>query len=119
MRIFRWRLQSPAILLTSMCQNSRMQSSRQQSLRIRFVLLLSILSLAGLNSGQRAPVWAASNELTAVDATFGREYAVPNGPRNIVEEAPGRMWYTSPDAGGIGFLEVTSAPDDEIVRYRT
>jgi streptogramin lyase len=66
-----------------------------------------------------APVRAESNEVTAVDAAFGNEYAVPNGPRNLAAEAPGRIWYTAREAGGIGLLEVISSPDEPAVRYRT
>lgn len=65
------------------------------------------------------PAAAEGNEATAVQAPFGVEYAVPNGPRNLVEEAPGRIWYTATEAGGIGFLEVISDPDEPVIRYRT
>ena len=85
----------------------------------RHAISLLTLCLALLTTLQSAPVRAESNEVAAITATFGVEYAVPNGPRNLVEEAPGRIWYTATDAGGIGFLEVTSAPDDPVVRYRT
>jgi streptogramin lyase len=80
---------------------------------------LLVLCLTFFGIFPNAPIQAESAELTAVNAGIGREYAVPNGPRNLAEEAPGRIWYTSTDAGGIGFLEVTSEPDDPIVRYRT
>lgn len=84
---------------------------------IAYPLLTLCLTL--LVALQSTPARAESNEITAVTATFGVEYAVPNGPRNLVEEAPGRIWYTATDAGGIGFLEVTSEPDAPVVRYRT
>ncbi len=99
MHLFRW--------------HPRFQSHRA------ITLLLIIFCLTLVTTFQSVPVYAESNEVTATNATFGIEYAVPNGPRNLVEEAPGRIWYTATDAGGIGFLEVTSAPGDPIVRYRT
>jgi streptogramin lyase len=37
----------------------------------------------------------------------------------LAEEAPGRIWYTATDAGGIGFLEVMTDTHESIVRYRT
>jgi streptogramin lyase len=88
---------------------------------IRFLWLALCLTLGfilavGFNP---QPVLAESNEATAVHATFGLEYAVPNGPRNLAAEAPGRIWYTATDAGGIGFLEVISDTNDSVVRYRT
>jgi streptogramin lyase len=89
-----------------------------QSHRAMTFLLLA-LCLAFISALDHASVLAEGNELTAIDATFGREYAVPNGPRNLVEEAPGRIWYTTPEAGGIGFLEVISDTATSTIRYRT
>ncbi len=87
--------------------------------------LLLTVCLALVVSLQSAPVRAESNEASAVHVGFGLEYAVPNGPRNLVEEGSGRIWYTATDAGGIGFLEVISDTGvisdtiNPVVRYRT
>jgi streptogramin lyase len=93
--------------------------------RLIFTSLLVVTSIAlasGLDSGAvraETNIIHETSEATAIRAAFGNEYAVPNGPRNLVAEGPGRIWYTSTDAGGIGFLEVISEPDDPVVRYRT
>lgn len=94
-------------------QSHRAASQRATPLRL---LALVLVLLIGLSN---APVRAENNEATAVKASFGVEYAVPNGPRNLTEEAPGRIWYTSTDGGGIGLLEVVSDPNEPAVRYRT
>ena len=99
---------------------SRLWRSNHGRFILRVSSALVIALVATLGPGvDRPTVRAEGNEATAINATFGTEYAVPNGPRNLAEEAPGRIWYTATEAGGIGFLEVTSAPDDPIVRYRT
>ena len=65
------------------------------------------------------PLFAESDEITATHKAYGVEYSVPNGPRNLTAEAPGRIWYTGSASDGIGFLEVTSPPGDPNVRYHT
>jgi streptogramin lyase len=61
---------------------------------------------------------SARAEATAVRTGFRTEYAVPNGPRNLVAEAPGRIWFTAPAADGVGILTVTSPPAAPVVRYQ-
>ena len=88
-------------------------------LRFLCVLLIFAFTASIVDLLDTQPVRAESNEATAIHATFATEYAVPNGPRQLVEEAPGRIWYTATDAGGIGFLEIISSPDEPFVRYHT
>jgi virginiamycin B lyase len=57
-------------------------------------------------------------EVTAIREGLHTRYSVPNGPRNLAVEAPGRVWFTAPDADIIGVIVVTSPPDNEIIRYR-
>lgn len=108
MGLFRWQLRAPA----------------RPAARIVLAGVITLVATLGADLNA-APVRAQgntpaiTNETTATNATFGIEYAVPNGPRNLAEEAPGRIWYTATEAGGVGFLEVTSGLDDPIVRYRT
>lgn len=80
------------------------------------VLMAALVFIIGFD---RSTAYAESNEATAIHSSFGLEYAVPNGPLNLAAEAPGRIWYTSPEAGGIGFLEVMTDTTSSIVRYRT
>ena len=82
----------------------------------RYLLICAVALNVVLAS---APVQAESNVATATTTAFGIEYAVPNGPRNIVEEAPNRIWYTATDAGGIGVVEVISDTATSQIRYRT
>jgi streptogramin lyase len=92
---------------------------------------LAIVTMLLMGAFIDVPIYAESNEATAIDATFGLEFAVPNGPRNITEETPERIWYTSPAAGGIGYVEVITqsetisgtepltGTENSVVRYRT
>jgi streptogramin lyase len=91
------------------------------AIRLLIYCLVFVTALIGVgpNGDVGLAVRAESNEATAVRAAFGIEYAVPNGPYNLAEEAPGRIWYTSLDADGLGFLEVISSPDEPTLRYRT
>ena len=57
-------------------------------------------------------------EATAVVSGSTRIYAVQNGARNVVVEAPGKIWYTAPDAGGIGRVTVIEDADTAVVRYQ-
>ncbi len=58
------------------------------------------------------------DEATAIYDGFKIEYHVPGAPRNVAVEAVGKVWFTSPDADGIGLVEVTSGLDAGVVRYR-
>lgn len=102
---------------SSLASRQRMVQ-RVIQLGVRATILMLVLSFV-LVPFDTSPAHAETNEITAINTAFGHEYAVPNGPRHIVEEAPGRIWYTSTEAGGIGLVEVVSAADDPVVRYRT
>ena len=77
-----------------------------------FALILPLFVTLLALGWDSASVHAATNqpdqvhEGTAVREAFGMEYSVPNGPRNLVAEGPGRIWYSATDADGIGVLEV-------------
>lgn len=90
--------------------------ARNRHLATVFVVMACLLVAISIDS---RTAYAESNEATAIDATFGLEYAVPNGPRNLAAEGPGRIWYTATDADGIGFLEVITDTNSSAVRYRT
>jgi streptogramin lyase len=76
--------------------------------------------LAGIPQAARAQVAipAQVDEATAVYDGFKLEYYVPGAPRNVAAEAAGKVWFTSPDADGIGLVEVLSGLDAGLVRYR-
>jgi streptogramin lyase len=79
-------------------------------------LLLTVDWLAGAR-----PVVAATAEITegtAIATASTRIYAVQNGARNLAAEAPGKIWFTATDAGGIGVVTVIEEPNG-VVRYRT
>jgi streptogramin lyase len=90
-----------------------------------FALILPLFVTLLALGWDSASVQAATNqpdqvhEGTAVREAFGIEYSVPNGPRNLVAEGPGRIWYSATDADGIGFLEVITDTVTSEVRYRT
>ena len=64
------------------------------------------------------PATVEITEATAVVSGSTRIYAVQNGARNVVVEAPGKIWYTAPDAGGIGRVTVIEDADTAVVRYQ-
>ena len=96
-----------------------------------FALILPLFVTLLALGWDSASVHAATNqpdqvhEGTAVREAFGMEYSVPNGPRNLVAEGPGRIWYSATDADGIGVLEVITNTEgitdtaSTNVRYRT
>lgn len=56
--------------------------------------------------------------LTARDNGFGMEYAVPSGPRNLIDDSAGRIWFTSPDADGVGVVTLKAGVTDPLVQYQ-
>lgn len=60
----------------------------------------------------------AQTALTARDNGFGMEYAVPNGPRNLVADSAGRIWFTAPESDGVGVLTVTAGVGNPLVQYQ-
>ncbi len=107
----------PSHILRPIPSGRLSQTLRILATSLLLAIVLSIVTVALLKTDR--PLLAETNEITAVHSAFGIEYSVPNGPRNLVAEAPGRIWYTGTDSDGIGFLEVTSPPGDPNVRYRT
>ncbi len=45
------------------------------------------------------------------------EHAVPGKPLNVAVEAPGRVWFTMPDANAIGFLDATDPDNVQFTQY--
>lgn len=79
---------------------------------ITLVLLIGLCVVGITAVVGRAP--AANAAPTLADDEILVEYPVPvaNGePRNIVVEAPGRVWFTLPGANAIGRLVVTTPTD--------
>ncbi|HXF62977.1 MAG TPA: hypothetical protein VNK95_15235, partial [Caldilineaceae bacterium] len=84
-------------------------------------MLCSLMIVAGSWLARPAAVQAAPSvpeEATTVREGYKTQYPVPGGPLNLAVEAPGRIWFTAPDADGIGAIIVTSDPNEQTVRYR-
>lgn len=88
---------------------------------VRLLILVAVLLWTGAPQPARAQLAtpAQVDEATANYNGFQIEYHVPGAPRNVAVEAAGKLWFTAPDADGIGLVEVLSdlnagAP----VRYR-
>jgi streptogramin lyase len=45
------------------------------------------------------------------------EHPVPGKPLNVAVEAPGRVWFTMPDANAIGFLDATDPDNVQTAQY--
>ena len=79
-------------------------------IKITLPILFGLITLMVVSFARTA---VAEPEM--VSSTFVTEYPIPtstNGePRNIVIEAPGRVWFTLPAANAVGSLVVTSTID--------
>lgn len=75
-----------------------------------FALLIGVLLSAA------APTVYADS--TAIQRGPTNGYAVPSGPLNLAVEAPGIIWFTSPEADGIGVLIRTTPPGSAPIQYR-
>ncbi|RIK43884.1 MAG: hypothetical protein DCC55_04290 [Chloroflexi bacterium] len=67
--------------------------------------LISVLLIVWL-----IPLETANGQVQVIDGRqhFMKEYLIPAAPQHIVAEAPGRVWFTLPDANAIGSLAVES-----------
>lgn len=45
------------------------------------------------------------------------EHSVPGKPFNVAVEAPGRVWFTMPDANAIGFLDATDPNNVQVTQH--
>ncbi len=86
--------------------------------RWRLPVVVAVLLLVGMPVRPVAAATAEVTQGTAVSSGYARLYAVQPGARNVAAEAPGKIWFTAPDSGGVGLVTVISDTNTSTVRYQ-